>query len=56
MTWIGDHRDRGPYHVHVVRDGRTVCKFDLERMIAMEGKVTRRIRSLIDELLEEGKL
>jgi len=53
LTWIGDH---GPYHVHVLKGSRTVCKFNLVRMAVIEGKVSRRIRSLIEDLVEEGKL
>ena len=53
LSWIGDH---GPRHVHVYRDGRLVVKWDLDNHLAMKGQMTARIRRLIEELVEEGKL
>ena len=52
-TWKGDH---SPYHVHVYRDGTLVVKWDLENDVAMQGKANRRIRTLLAELRDEGKL
>jgi hypothetical protein len=53
VAWAGDH---GPRHVHVYRDAKFVVKWDLDHGIAMKGKATRRIRKLIAELQEEGRL
>lgn len=53
LSWKGDH---GPRHVHVYRDGRLVVKWDLDNWLAMEGKATRRILELIQELEAEGLL
>ena len=53
LSWIGDH---GPRHVHVYRDGRLVVKWGLDNHLAMKGQITARIRRLIEELVEEGKL
>lgn len=53
LAWIGDH---GPRHVHVYRGGKLVVKWDLDHGIAMKGKATRRIRKLIAELQQEGRL
>lgn len=53
LSWVGDH---GPRHVHVYRDGRLVVKWDLDHQQAMKGEITARIRRLIGELVEEGKL
>lgn len=53
LSWVGDH---SPRHVHVYRDGRLVVKWDLDHGQAMKGQVTVRIRRLIGELVEEGKL
>lgn len=53
LTWVGDH---SPRHVHVYRDGVLVVKWDLEHDIEMAGTITARIRRLIAELREEGKL
>jgi hypothetical protein len=53
LSWIGDH---SPRHVHVYRDGKLVVKWDLDNHLAMKGQITARIRRLIEELVEEGKL
>jgi len=53
ITWKGDH---SPRHVHVYRDGVLVVKWDLDGNQPMVGKVSRRVRSLIQELDDEGAL
>ena len=53
LSWVGDHSQR---HVHVYRDGNLVVKWDLEHHQVMKGQITARIRRLIEELVEEGKL
>lgn len=53
VTWVGDHP---PRHVHVYKDGELVVKWDLENQIAMRGKASRRILTLIAELEQEGRL
>ena len=53
VTWKGDHP---PRHVHVYKDGTEVLKWDLEAGVAMRGRANRRIRQLIAELVEEGRL
>ena len=53
VTWKGDH---SPRHVHVYRDGMFVAKWDLDNNVPMMGKVTRRVRELIEQLESEGKL
>ena len=53
VTWVGDHP---PRHVHVYRDGRLVVKWDLDRGQAMEGRAPARVRKLLRELVEEGRL
>jgi hypothetical protein len=53
LTWKGDHP---PRHVHVYRDGRLVLKFDLENDEVLKGCITARIRKLIHELRNEGRL
>jgi len=52
VSWIGDQG----HHVHVFRDGRLVVKWDMDGKAPIEGRVTRRIRDLIDELEQEGRL
>lgn len=52
LTWIGDH----DHHVHVYRDGRVVVKWDLDRWQAIEGKASRRLLKIIEELVKEKRL
>jgi hypothetical protein len=53
VIWKGDH---SPRHVHVYRDGRFVVKWDLDNSVPMRGKVTRRVRELIEKLESEGEI
>ena len=53
LTWIGDH---SPRHVHVYVKGIEAVRWDLENGLAMRGSATRRIRELINELIDEGLL
>lgn len=53
VTWKGDH---SPRHVHVYRDGVLIVKWDLDHGQPMTGKVTRRVRLLLEELEREGAL
>ena len=38
------------------RDGMFVAKWDLDNNVSMMGKVTRRVRELIEQLESEGKI
>ena len=51
VTWKGDH---SPRHVHVYRDGVLIVKWDLDHGQPMTGKITRRVRLLLEELEREG--
>jgi len=53
LTWVGDHP---PRHVHVLRNGRLVLKWDLERRRPLQGVATRRLAQLMDELVNDGRL
>ncbi len=53
VTWKGDH---SPRHVHVYRDGVLIVKWDLDNRTPMAGRVTRRLRGLIEELERERLL
>lgn len=53
VTHVGDH---APRHVHVYRDGELVLKWNLADQVPMEGKPTKKVLQLIQELLEEGRL
>lgn len=50
LTWPSDHP---PRHVHVLRDGRLVLKWDLELGRPMRGFATGKLVALIRELEEE---
>ena len=53
ITWKGDHE---PRHVHVFKDRREILKWNLEGGVVMSGKVTPKVRQLIDQLVKERKL
>jgi hypothetical protein len=51
--WIGDHE---PKHVHVYNDGRLVAKVVVPSLLVLTGQVDRRLRKILEELIEEGKI
>lgn len=52
--WIGDHL---PRHVHVLKDRKLIAKVELDECFTvMEGKINRRIREILAELVKEGKI
>jgi hypothetical protein len=53
LTWSGDHP---PRHVHVLRNGRLVVKWNLETGLIMHGYAPRRLVTLIRQLADEGRL
>ncbi|MBA4370343.1 MAG: hypothetical protein C0418_02050 [Coriobacteriaceae bacterium] len=53
VTWVGDHP---PRHVHVLRDGRFVVKWNLDTGRPMAGHASPRILEFIHELRREGRL
>jgi len=53
LMWKGDHP---PRHVHVLRDGRLVLKWNLESHLPMEGLATGKLLTLIRRLEDEGVL
>jgi hypothetical protein len=53
ITRVSDH---APRHVHVVRDGHLVLKWNLEARVPMTGTATSRLVRLIEELEREGRL
>ena len=53
ITWKGDHP---PRHVHVLRDGRLVLKWNLESPLPMQGLATGKLLALIRRLEDEGVL
>ncbi len=53
LTWKSDH---APRHVHVLRNGKFVLKWDLELHRPMQGLATRQLLALIRQLENEGRL
>lgn len=51
--WIGDH---SPKHVHVYKNRRQVAKIVVPDMRVLSGKVNRKLRKVIEELIAEGKI
>ena len=52
--WVGDHP---PRHVHVLRDRRLIAKIELDaNLTVMEGRLNRKLRELIKQLMKEGLL
>ncbi len=52
FTWIGDHDN----HVHVERDNRLILKWDIEKREVIKGCLTRKIKKILNELLEKELL
>ncbi len=52
-SWAGDHP---PRHVHIMKDGKFVAKWNLEANKVMQGKVSRQIIQILKELVKEGRL
>ena len=53
IWWIGDHL---PPHVHVFFKGKEVAVWAINEKLALEGRVSGRLRKVIDELYREGVL
>jgi hypothetical protein len=53
ITWKGDH---DPRHVHVLKNGRLVLKWNLEEKLVMKGTASRKVKRLIESLEREGKI
>ena len=52
--WVGDHN---PPHVHISDDRRLIAKVALDKCLTlMNGRINRRIRKILTELVERGVL
>ena len=51
--WIGDH---SPKHVHVYKKGREVAKIVIPDMRVLSGRMDRKLKKIIEELVEAGKI
>lgn len=52
VKWRSDHGN----HVHVFRNRREVVKWDLDAGLEIEGKASARIKTILAELQEEGRI
>ena len=52
--WVGDHP---PRHVHVIKDRKLLARVELdEHLTLMEGKISGRVRKIIQRLMKEELL
>jgi len=51
--WMGDHY---PKHVHVYRDGKLVAKVEVPSMLVLTGKMSRKLRKILTELVREKRI
>jgi hypothetical protein len=51
--WIGDHL---PKHVHIYRNGSLVAKVEVPSMLVLAGTLTRRLRRILEQLIDEKLL
>lgn len=51
--WIGDHF---PKHVHIYKDGKEVAKVQVPEMLVLTGKISKRLKKILRELLRAGNL
>jgi hypothetical protein len=51
IWYLADH---APVHVHVIKDGREVAKWDLEKNRLMVGVASRKLTHIISQLIQEG--
>ena len=51
--WIGGH---SPKHLHGYKNGRQVAKIVIPDMRVLSGKVNRKLRKVIEDLIAEGKI
>lgn len=51
--WIGDHY---PKHVHVYLDGRAVAKVEVPGLLVLRGKMNRRLRKILSDMVKKGEI
>ncbi len=51
--WIGDHL---PKHVYVYKDGKEVAKIELPGFTILKGKMNKKLKNILMELIKEGKI
>ncbi len=51
--WIGDHL---PKHVHIYKDGKAVAKIELPGFTILKGTMNKKLKRILMELIEEGRI
>lgn len=52
--WVGDHP---PRHVHVLKNRKLIARVELdEKLTLMEGKISRRVKKILQTLVQMGAL
>ena len=51
--WIGDH---SPKHVHVYQNGKQIAKIEIPTFGILRGKMNKKLKKVLTELMKEGLL
>ena len=51
--WLGDHL---PKHVHVYKDGKEIAKIVLPGLKVLNGKMNKKLKKILMELIKEGRI
>jgi hypothetical protein len=50
---MGDHM---PKHVHVYKDGKEVAKVQVPQLLVLKGRLNRKLRRILVDLIQQGEL
>lgn len=51
--WMGDH---DPKHIHVYEHGKEVAKIQIPGLIILSGKLNKKLKRILKQLMQEGRL
>lgn len=51
--WIGDHE---PKHVHIYKNGKEIAKVRIPEGVVLTGRLNKKLKNILQDLLKEGKL
>jgi len=51
--WLGDH---SPKHVHIYKNGREIAKVEIPGLLVLTGRINKKLRKILRELIEEGEI
>ena len=51
--WMADHN---PKHVHIYKNNKEIAKVVVPSMRVLSGRINRKLKNIIDELLKEGRI